>query len=117
VLASLAVVAAATGEPDEARRLLTELKDESATRYVSPVIPAFVHAALGEKDSAFALLEAAYRAKDPLLIPVPTLDTQFGLRLPDDRAAALRADPRFADLARRMGLPAPVAVRPPVRRP
>ncbi|HYU42928.1 MAG TPA: hypothetical protein VEQ84_12335 [Vicinamibacteria bacterium] len=110
VLASLAFVAATNGKPDEAHRLLRHLKDESARRYVSPVIPAFVHAALGEDDSAFALLEKAYGARDPLLIPVPILETQWGLRVPAERAAALRADPRFADLARRMGLPQPMPV-------
>jgi Tfp pilus assembly protein PilF len=105
VLASLAVVAAESGNPHQARRLLAKLKEQSARRYVSAVYPAFVHATLGEKDSAFALLEKAYDARDPVLISIQIVDTPVGLHPPPERAAALRADPRFADLVRRMGFP------------
>jgi TolB-like protein/DNA-binding winged helix-turn-helix (wHTH) protein/Tfp pilus assembly protein PilF len=105
VLASFAIVSAESGNPEEARRRLAELKGVSARRYVSSVYPAFVHATLGEKDSAFALLEKAYDARDPVLISIEILDTPVGLHPPPERAAALRADPRFAELVRRMGLP------------
>jgi TolB-like protein/DNA-binding winged helix-turn-helix (wHTH) protein/Flp pilus assembly protein TadD len=105
VLASLAIASVESGKPDQARRLLAKLKEESGRRYVSPVFPAFVHTALGEKDSAFALLEKAYDARDPLLIEIRSMDTPVGLRPPPERTAALRADPRFADLVRRMGFP------------
>jgi hypothetical protein len=33
------------------------------------------------------------------------MDTPVGLHPPPERAAALRADPRLADLVRRMGIP------------
>jgi TolB-like protein/DNA-binding winged helix-turn-helix (wHTH) protein/tetratricopeptide (TPR) repeat protein len=105
VLASLAIVSAESGQADQARHLLGELKEESARRYVSSVYPAFVHATLGEKDSAFALLEKAYDAKDPILSMIQIMDTPVGLHPPPERSAALRADPRFADLVRRMGFP------------
>ena len=104
-LASLAVASVESGRPDQARRLLAKLKDASARRYVSPVFPAFVHTALGEKDGAFALLEKAYGTRDTLLIAIQNMETPDGLCPPPERAAALRADPRFADLVRRMGLP------------
>jgi hypothetical protein len=105
VLASFAIASMESGKAEEARRLLAKLKEESARRYVSAVYPAFVHAALGEKDSAFALLEKAYDIRDPLLIEIQSLNTPMDLRPPPQRAAALRADPRFADLVRRMGFP------------
>ena len=105
VLASLAIVSAESGKLDQARRELAKLKAQSARRYVSSVYPAFVHATLGDRDSAFALLEKAYDAKDPVLISIQTMDTPVGLHPPPERAAALRADPRFADLVRRMGFP------------
>ena len=105
LLASLAIVSAESGHPDQARRELAKLKEESARRWVSPVFPAFVHATLGEKDAAFAWLEKAYEARDQVLISIQIMDTPVGLHPPPARAAALRADPRFADLVRRMGLP------------
>jgi TolB-like protein/DNA-binding winged helix-turn-helix (wHTH) protein/tetratricopeptide (TPR) repeat protein len=105
VLASLAIVSAGSGNPDQARRELAELKEQSAQRYVSSVYPAFVHATLGERDSAFALLEKAYDARDPVLISIQIMDTPVGLHPPPERSAALRADPRFADLVRRMRFP------------
>jgi TolB-like protein/DNA-binding winged helix-turn-helix (wHTH) protein/Tfp pilus assembly protein PilF len=110
-LAYLAVVVAQSGDRDEAHRLLGQLKAESARRYVSPVLPAFVHASLGELDSAFRLLENAYAAKDPTLIPIQAYDAV--VRIPNTRAATLRADPRFADLIRRMGFPRRDAARGP----
>jgi len=102
-IAYLAIVVAESGDRDEAHRLLGQLKAESARRYVSPVLPAFVHASLGELDSAFWLLENAYAAKDPTLIHIQAYDAL--VRIPKTRAATLRADPRFADLVRRMGFP------------
>jgi tetratricopeptide (TPR) repeat protein len=105
VVASLAVASAMSGRRDQAHRQLAQLRAASARRYVSPVIPAFVHVALGENDTAFALLERAYAARDPLLIPIQNIELPMGLRPPPERAAALRADPRFGDLVRRMRFP------------
>jgi len=105
VLASIAVESAASGRRDEARRLLARLETPSAGRYVSPVILALVHEAMSDEDRAFALLERAYAARDPLLIPIQTAGTPLGLRLPRDRAAAFFSDPRYDDLVRRMDLP------------
>jgi TolB-like protein/DNA-binding winged helix-turn-helix (wHTH) protein/Flp pilus assembly protein TadD len=103
-LASLAVVHAASGNAGEARRLLEKLRAESARRYVSPVLPAMIHAALAENDAAFALLDKACAAKDPGLITIQVGEIGHLLHLPRARLAALRADPRFGDLLRRMGL-------------
>ena len=52
-------------------------------------------ALLGERDSAFAWLERAFRERRGVL----------ALLTVDERFEALRPDPRFRDLARRMGLP------------
>ena len=54
-------------------------------------------AQLGDADAAFALLERAYRDRDPEL---RFLVSEPGLR-------PLHSDPRFAELARRMKLPLP----------
>ena len=71
---------------------------------MSRVLPAYVHVALGQMDAAFALLEEAYAVKDPLLIPIQAGDAAGGFQLTRERAAALRSDPRFDNLVRRMGL-------------
>jgi hypothetical protein len=102
-LATLAVVHAVSGNGREARRLLEKLEAESARRYVSPVLPAMIHAALAENDSTFALLDKACAAKDPALISIRVGDVGF-LQLAPAHLAALRADARFDDLLRRMGL-------------
>ena len=93
-----------SGNADEARQLLGRLKTQSASRYVSKVLPAYVHLALDERDRAFALLEEAYRARDPLLISIQMGTVGPFLYVTRERAAALHSDPRFGDLLRRMGL-------------
>ncbi|HEX6864019.1 MAG TPA: hypothetical protein VF414_14420, partial [Thermoanaerobaculia bacterium] len=62
---------------------------------VSPVFPALVHAALGERDEALALLEDAWARRSPwmaLLRVEPGFDP-------------LREEPRFKLLLSRAGLP------------
>jgi serine/threonine-protein kinase len=75
---------------------LDQLKAVSKQGYVSPMYFVFTYARLGEKDQAFAWLEKAYDEHQPWLAYLKT-DPQFD---------PLRADPRFADLVRRVGLPA-----------
>ena len=58
--ASLAIAYARSGKPDEARRILRQLK-ENRTIHAPTSIFAIIHAALGEKDEAFALLDRAVR--------------------------------------------------------
>ena len=77
------------------------------------MLPAYVHAALDENDSAFALLEEAYAARDPVLISIQVGEVGAVLHLAGARVAALRSDPRFDDLLRRMGL----ALQPPAAKP
>jgi Tfp pilus assembly protein PilF len=71
-------------------------KLEQTQQYVSPGEMATLYAALGENEKAFAALEKAYAERD--------LQLQF-LRV-DPGYDPIRNDPRFADLVRRMGLPA-----------
>jgi hypothetical protein len=75
--------------------VIDELKERSKQRYISPTIIAFIYAGLGEKGEAFGWLEKAYDGRDFILVFLK-VDPAF------DR---LRADPRFADLVRRVGLP------------
>src|SRR5581483_8454312 len=90
----LARARAAAGRHDEAREIIARLQQLAAGRYVSQYYFALMHAALGERDWAIAYLERADEQHDGWLVWLgtePALD-------------ALRDDPRFNDLLRRVGL-------------
>ncbi len=79
---------------EEAEEILARLEEESKQHYVRSEILAMGHTALGNYDRAFALLERAYQTHSAGLIYLHV----------DPAYAPLRTDPRFADLARRIGL-------------
>jgi len=80
------------GEPEKAGAILKRY--ESGNEYCSPFALACVHLALGQRNQAFASLEKAYAAHDQQLIWL----------LGEWRFDELHSDPRFQDLARRVGL-------------
>jgi TolB-like protein/Flp pilus assembly protein TadD len=91
----LAHALGAAGRLEEARRTLAELEEISKTRYVSPYFRAAAYLPLDEKDRAFALLEEAFRERSHGLTFLKV----------DPKLGAIRSDPRFEDLVRRVGLP------------
>jgi TolB-like protein/DNA-binding winged helix-turn-helix (wHTH) protein len=70
-------------------------KAQRKTAYSSAFVIATFYADLGDKEKAFAWLNTAYQEHDWLLI---SLNTNF-------RLDALRSDPRFSELVRKVGLP------------
>ncbi len=85
---------AVSGRKEQARELLRELQESARRRYISPYLEALVYAGLGEREQAFARLDAAYKGRDPWLLDAkvdPFLDS-------------LRADPRFREVLSRVGL-------------
>lgn len=86
---------AMSGRSDEARRILYELTELSARRYVSPYIFAEIYRGLGEIDLTFEWLEKAFEDRCDWLV---WLGVEPGLD-------SLRSDPRFTELVRRIGLP------------
>ena len=92
--AHLGYAHARNGDRAKARRVLSRLSELSKQKYVSPYDFAAVHAALGDKDSAFGWLEKAYEQRVSRLTEI----TDPGFK-------TLRPDPRFRALARRIGLP------------
>ena len=91
----LALVLARSGQREEGRKLLNELKLESTQHYVTSYGVALAHIGLGEKEEAFVWLEkevadrgywSGVYAVDPVL---------------DD----LRGDPRFKEMLKRLNLP------------
>ena len=84
------------GDRSEARRILDEVAKAAAEDInVSAYVIAAIHSALGERASAFEWLDRAYEQREVNLVSLkvdPSLD-------------GLRADERFADLVKRVGLP------------
>jgi len=95
-MSALAAAYAAGGRGSEARALLQQLEGWLPLRYVSACDLAAAYAALNKIDVAFDWLEKAYDERSPRMIELG-LDPVFD---------PLRSDPRFADLLRRVGLPA-----------
>ncbi len=92
----LAYAYAAAGKKKEAMTILARLNDLAKQTYVSPYTLARIYTALGEKDRAFDMLDRAFRERDQKI---------FWLKI-DPTFSALRADARFAEIMRKMNLPA-----------
>jgi tetratricopeptide (TPR) repeat protein len=93
-ISDLAHAYAIAGRRDEARRTLTQLQNVAKQRYVPPFYLAKVYAGLGENTQAMVLLNRAFQDRS---------DQLTGLRV-EPAFNRLRADPRFSDLMRRVGL-------------
>jgi DNA-binding winged helix-turn-helix (wHTH) protein/tetratricopeptide (TPR) repeat protein len=84
---------ALAGQKAEAETLLNVLQEISQRKYVSPYSMLLIHLALGPQERVFELLEQIYREGNDWLV---WLKVSPELR-------ALRGDPRFKDLMRRVG--------------
>jgi serine/threonine protein kinase/tetratricopeptide (TPR) repeat protein len=94
-LEMLAGTYAAAGRSDEARRITEEMVKRSKKRYVCAYEVATTYAGLKDRESAFLWLRKSLDERadcSPWIAADPKLDP-------------LRADPRFQDLLRRLGLP------------
>jgi TolB-like protein/DNA-binding winged helix-turn-helix (wHTH) protein len=83
-----------TGAREEGRKVLAEMQTLSQTRYVPPDFIAMVYEGLGDRDQALKWYEKAVDERSMNI-----------WALPDQRLDPIRADPRFQNLMRRMGLP------------
>ena len=86
---------AAAGKRTEALTIISNLRELSKERYVSPVGMAQIYTALGDFDQAFAWLGKAYEEHADELTYAKV----------DPRWDPLRSDPRFQALLRRMNFP------------
>jgi tetratricopeptide (TPR) repeat protein len=93
-IAGLAKAQAAAGRRSEAHRLVAELDELGRQRFVPQYDIAAVYVAAGDPDAAFARLERALDDREHELVFLAV----------DPAMASLRDDPRFASLARRIGL-------------
>lgn len=86
---------AAAGRRAQALKVIGELKVQATKRYIPPYTFAEIHGLLGDRDEAFAWLNNALEERTDWLVLLkinPLMDP-------------MRADPRFAELLRRVGLP------------
>ncbi|MGI8995600.1 MAG: protein kinase domain-containing protein, partial [Pyrinomonadaceae bacterium] len=79
----------------EARAELEALLRLSKERYVPPYHVALIYNGLGERDETLAWLERGFEQRDPRMIVLKV----------EPKWNNLRADPRFQELLRRVGLP------------
>ena len=94
-LADAGYVYAKTGRRQEALAITNRWKEGEKSKYVMNYWVAVVYAALGDKDSAFAELEKAYKEHDWFLQRIKV----------DPFMDPLRDDPRFAEMVKRLNLP------------
>ena len=87
---------ALSGNKKEAQKVLDHLKELSARTNVAPYSIAVVYAGLGDKDQVFSWLDRAYAERSYFLAVYLTTDSRLN---------GLHADPRFAALKQRIGLP------------
>jgi tetratricopeptide (TPR) repeat protein len=76
------------------RSQLTALEQEAASRYVSPLDLAVLHARLGEKEAALSAIERAFELRDASLVYLRS----------QPELASLRSEPRFQAILKRMGI-------------
>jgi len=93
-VASVAEAHARLGNKDIALKILSQLQ-ASSDQYVSPTSIAFIYSSLGETDHAFSCQDKAYEERDASLAWLKVAP----------ESDALRSDPRFSDLLRRMKFP------------
>jgi serine/threonine-protein kinase len=98
-------VLARAGRIREARAVLDMLSEQARVRHVVPLAFARVYLGLGEREETFRWLEKAYHDHDTNLM---------FLRV-DPAWDAVREDPRFIDLVRRVGIPPLVGAQPAAR--
>ena len=92
--ALLGVVYGRAGERDKALAVLGELTKMAKERFVPPVDFAIVHAGLCDVEATFFGLEKAYQARATRILELRSMYFE-----------CIRADARYADLMRRIGLP------------
>jgi TolB-like protein/Flp pilus assembly protein TadD len=93
--AELATTQAVLGKRSDAEAMFDALQERSSSEYVPPTCFASISTALGRHDEAFKWLEQGYEKRCCYLI---YLKAEPGFE-------PLSADPRFADLLQRIGLP------------
>ena len=91
----LAASYARAGRKADALTIVRKMENDARRSHQGGFLVGVVYAAMGDRDQAFRWLEEAFAAHDTFL-PWLKVDPEFD---------ALRGDPRFDDLVRRIGIP------------
>jgi eukaryotic-like serine/threonine-protein kinase len=94
-LAALGHAYGVAGHRDKALEVLADLQTRAKSRYTSALDIATVYLGLSDTDATFEWLERAFQTRASALVYLAV----------DPRYDAVREDPRFRDLVRRIGLP------------
>ncbi len=84
------------GRREDAVHVFDELNALSRKSYIAPTLPAMVYAGLNDLERCREMMEAAFEARDPLLVFLLNTDTGNNVS----------SEPWAQDLIRRLGLPA-----------
>ena len=95
-LTALIWACCSSGDFEEGRKLMNELKSRSSTEYIAGTYAGVSAAYLGDLDTAFDYFEKAYEDHDPILTQL-----KYSPIVP----ASLRKDMRFQSLLDRIGYP------------
>ena len=102
ITAALAATLATARRTSEATQLLNELSALAKQKYVSPYFFAGIHIGLGDENLALDCLEKSFEEHSHWLIYLHL----------DPGMDALRSNPRFHDMVRRVGLPLSLPLSP-----
>lgn len=94
-IAALGDAYARAGKKQEARNILTRLKNASREHYISPYTTGLIYASLGQNDEALNWLDKACNEHFWMMAFLKV----------DPRWDSLRSHPRFIEILRRTGLP------------
>jgi serine/threonine protein kinase/tetratricopeptide (TPR) repeat protein len=100
-IANLGATYGLLGKREEALNVLNQLLEMRERQYVTALNIARVYSGLGDKDKAFEWLERAYEERDGGLA---VLNAEAKAGTGGVWVESIRTDPRFQDLARRIGL-------------
>jgi serine/threonine-protein kinase len=95
ILGALGGVLAKDGKREEARKILDQLDELSAKRYISPFEPALINFNLGRRDEGFELLTKAFADRCFEVITIHI----------DPRFDGIRNDSRYKSLFQKLNLP------------
>jgi len=96
----IAVVAAQAGDVATVRSILDSFLERSRREWLSPLMIAQLHQALGDNDAAFHWYDRAYQVRENLLT---VLHADRSWQLSPPGAPLVTSDPRWDSLIRRIG--------------